>query len=57
MIKLTKKLKTIGPDILNDASLTFEVYKKIMRKHNKKNIWQLKNFLSFHIIMKMRMMT
>ena len=36
--ELTKKLKTIGPDILNDASLTFEVYKKIMRKHNKKNI-------------------
>ena len=35
---LVKKLKTIGPDILNDKTLTFEVYKKIMRKRNKINI-------------------
>ena len=36
--ELNKKLKTIGPDMLNDKDMSFEVFEKRMRKQDKKNI-------------------
>ena len=32
------KLKSIGPDILNDPNMTYQVFKKVMDKHKDKNI-------------------
>ena len=36
--ELTKKLKSLGPDILNDTTITTQQFIDIMRKHNSKNI-------------------
>ena len=32
------KLKSIGPDLLNDKNMNYQVFKKIMDKHKEKNI-------------------
>ena len=40
--ELDKKLNTLGPDILNDSSLTFDIYKSRMRKYDKKYlVWAM----------------
>lgn len=36
--ELNKKLKTIGPDMLSDNSITFQDFNKILNKHKNKNI-------------------
>lgn len=36
--ELNKKLKTIGPDMLNDDSIAFDDFDKILNKHKTKNI-------------------
>ena len=35
---LEKKLKTLGPDMLNDPDMSFQKFKRIMDRHSSKNI-------------------
>lgn len=36
--ELENKLKTIGPDLLNDKNMSVDIFKKILKKHEHKNI-------------------